>query len=89
MRTRLVFLLLSLHLPLIFTAAVTPDSSSKQDQRNLCILKHMLTKFAGNDTLSMANIATMFDGVTKLYHKKTPEHITAQPQTIVSNSVSI
>lgn len=63
---------------LLLTGSLYASNPQQQssDSQNMCILKHMLTAYTGNDILSFSNMANLFDAITLGYHQEAnPTHM--------------
>lgn len=60
---------------------VADTQRSPADDQNICVLKHMLTSYTGNDIMSFSNMANLFDAITLGYHKKADSgHLTEEAE---------
>ncbi|KAF6021073.1 SLC39A10 [Bugula neritina] len=56
------------------TVAGVKAANQTLPSQNLCIFKHMVKAHTGNEDLTLANVAMLFDSVTISYHEKAPAH---------------
>lgn len=66
---------------LALNAAVTWASV---DESNMCIIRHMLMSYTGDDSVTYAGMAELFDSITVKYHRDAPSHMAESQKMRVS-----